>query len=131
MKKGFTLLELLIVLIIIGILAVIAAPQFFRTADRAKEAKAKDMVAQIGRISSTYRTIYGSFPTASGGSVIGVNMEGRAPSANNNDAEVTVPASDPDYTFSVSGGYVNANKQGSGSHRNVSLNLQNGQMTIQ
>ena len=33
MKKGFTLLELIVVIIIIGVLASLGLPQFFKTVD--------------------------------------------------------------------------------------------------
>jgi type IV pilus assembly protein PilA len=49
-RQGFTLLELLIVVVILGVLALIAAPSLLNAADRAKEATVK---ANISAAAST------------------------------------------------------------------------------
>jgi prepilin-type N-terminal cleavage/methylation domain-containing protein len=46
-SKGFTLVELMIVVVIIGILAALAIPRFMRTTTKAKQSEAKGILKQI------------------------------------------------------------------------------------
>jgi prepilin-type N-terminal cleavage/methylation domain-containing protein len=52
---GFTLIEILIVLVIIGILAGLAIPKFVGATSRAKQVEAKQLLRQISTMQSTYR----------------------------------------------------------------------------
>ena len=51
LEKGFTLVELMIVIVIVGILSAIALPNFLNQADKAK---ATECTTQIGSVLSTY-----------------------------------------------------------------------------
>lgn len=46
-QKGFTLIELIIVIVVLGILAVTAAPQFFNFSSDARESTVKGLVGSI------------------------------------------------------------------------------------
>lgn len=53
-ESGFTLVELLVVMLILGILAAIAIPTFFNQRDKARDASAKEMVRTAQTAMETY-----------------------------------------------------------------------------
>ncbi len=63
-EGGFTLVELLVVMLILGLLAAIAIPSFFNQRDKAKDADAKAGVR-------TAQTAIESYATDNGGSYLG------------------------------------------------------------
>jgi prepilin-type N-terminal cleavage/methylation domain-containing protein len=55
-ESGFTLVELLVVMLILGLLAAIAIPSFFNQRDKAKDADAKAAVRTAQTAMETYAT---------------------------------------------------------------------------
>lgn len=54
-QKGFTLVELMIVVVIIGILAALAIPRFMRATTKSKQSEAKQILKQIYTMQHAYR----------------------------------------------------------------------------
>jgi type IV pilus assembly protein PilA len=60
-EKGFTLVELLVVIIIIGILTAISLPNFLNQSSKAKQAEAKQYIGAINRVQTALRVENKSF----------------------------------------------------------------------
>ena len=61
-EDGFTLVELIVVVMMIGILSSIAIPQFMTAADKAKQKEATGIVAALVKAATAYSTEYGALP---------------------------------------------------------------------
>ncbi len=61
--NGFTLVELIVVIMMIGILSSIAIPQFMSAANKAKQKEATSIVGSALRAAAAYNTEYGSMPS--------------------------------------------------------------------
>ncbi|MCP4649306.1 MAG: type II secretion system protein [PVC group bacterium] len=94
-KKGFTLVELLMVVIIIGILVTIAVPNYFRSIERAKGGKAKAAIDVIRKASIQYRALNDTFPPTDITELDGMEIPGNMTAA--------TPFDDGDWQYTVSG----------------------------
>lgn len=60
---GFTLLEMIVVVIILGLLIGLVAPKFFGHVDKAKQTEAQAQIELLGQALDLYRLEKGRYPT--------------------------------------------------------------------
>ncbi|MBI4845337.1 MAG: type II secretion system protein [Candidatus Omnitrophica bacterium] len=94
-KKGFTLVELLMVVIIIGILVTLAVPNYYRSIERAKAGKAKAAMDAIRKAEIQYRAFNDEY----------IDLNGDMAELEPYDlpADIVDDANDSDWTYSVDG----------------------------
>jgi len=66
-RRGFTLLEVLVVIVVIAVLATFVAPNLFRNVDDAKVATARAQIESLATALDTYRLDNGRYPTTAQG----------------------------------------------------------------
>jgi prepilin-type N-terminal cleavage/methylation domain-containing protein len=99
-KKGFTLVELLMVVIIIGILVTLAVPNYYRSVERAKAGKAKAAMDAIRKAELQYRGYHDEYVDQSGAMADLTDFDPPGDIADDGD--------DLDWAYDVSGSGPNA-----------------------
>lgn len=100
-NTGFTLVELLVVVIVVGILAAVALPNYIAQIGKARETEAKVTLGTIAHSQQVYHFEAKSFYNSNNLQVLGVNSVGQYynytadTSANENRALHTAYATDP------------------------------------
>jgi type IV pilus assembly protein PilA len=103
-EGGFTLVELLVVMLILGLLAAIAIPSFFNQREKAKDADAKAGAR-------TAQTAIETYATGNGGSYLNATaaiLQDIEPTLNDSTLAVSGLAAD-EYTVTVTSDGTNAN----------------------
>lgn len=102
-RKGFTLLELLIVIIIIGLLAAVGMVQYAKAVANTKNAQAKGVLGEMRKAALGYHSINGAWPAAC--AALNVDLDGDGV----NDIIWSVPNSN-DFAFTCPGGVGTATR---------------------
>ena len=96
-KKGFTLIELMIVVAIIGILAAIAIPNFMNYQCKAKQSEAKTALGSVRTLQEAYRAEFDNY----GASTAAI---GFSPSGNTRYTIAVSGSADDTFTATATGG---------------------------
>ena len=109
-RKGFTLVELVVVVLILGILAAVAAPRMFDTAGNARENGTRQSLVVVRNAIDLYRAENTDYPAAATlATLLKPYLQGAFPQAQvgtNQDAVVISTSDNPITEVSGSGGWI-------------------------
>lgn len=66
-RRGFTLIEILVVIVVLAVLATLVAPNVFRHVGAARETTARTQIEMLGAALDAYRLDNGRYPTTDQG----------------------------------------------------------------
>jgi general secretion pathway protein G len=66
-NPGFTLIEMLVVIVVLAVLATLVAPNVFRHVGSARDATARSQIEMFGAALDAYRLDNGRYPTSEQG----------------------------------------------------------------
>jgi len=92
-RAGFTLIEMLVVIIVIGLLAGLVGPRILGRVSEAKTATARTQIELLGLALDNYRLDNGSYPTTEQGLAALQEKPVREPAASN--WRANTPVSEP------------------------------------
>ena len=73
-RAAFTLVELIAVMVIVGILAIVVAPRFIDSSERAKVAAISSNLKMIRRALIEYKAVHGAYPPDQNGGIMPPEM---------------------------------------------------------
>jgi type II secretion system protein G len=80
-ERGFTLVEIMVVVVIIGLLAALAVPGFQRVRDRARVSRTANDLRVFSQAFETYLMEFGAWPADAAPGVIPSELVGRLPNS--------------------------------------------------
>lgn len=107
-EKGFTLMELLVVIVILGVLAGLVAPRIMSQPDKARNVKARLQMENIAMALHQFKLDNGFYPTTEQGlqALVEKPVHGRTPSNYAKDGYLDSMPADPwgnDYVYTSPG----------------------------
>lgn len=124
-RKGFTLMELIIVIIIIAILAAIGLPQFMSAAAKAKMSRAKSNLGKIREVELAIEAVNGAFTDFTVTQTVALAADLDSDSTN----DVVLNFYDDIYTYAVASSVATATTAATGCTSPLSINLSTGVTT--